>query len=59
MRDNGNVIYDTVRNIDFWNVRNDFQDKLKEGTNELLSSKNFLRTCQQVTKCQTNITTDF
>ena len=40
MRDNGNVIYDTVRNIDFWNVRNDFQDKLKEGTNELLSSKN-------------------
>ena len=29
-----------TRNIEFRNVRNDCQDKLKEGINEILSSKN-------------------
>ena len=29
-----------TRNIEFRNVRNDRQDKLKEGINEILSSKN-------------------
>ena len=34
-----NDIYDMVRNIEFRNVRNDFQDKLKEEINKIRSSK--------------------
>ena len=37
-----NDIYDMVRNIEFMNVRNGFQDKLKEDINKKRSSKSLL-----------------
>ena len=44
-----NNIYNMVRNIEFRNVSNDFQDKLKEDKNKIRSSKDlFLRFICQV-----------
>ena len=48
---------DIVRNIEFRNVCNHFQDKLEEDINEILSSKNLSQ--QTCTKCKTQITTNF
>ena len=50
-----NDIYDMVGNIEFRKVRNDFQDKLKEAINEILSPKNFMCFSRQVNKPVQNV----
>ena len=37
-----NDIYEMIRNIEFINVRNEFQDKLKQDLENMQSSKNIL-----------------
>ena len=61
-----NDIYDVITNIEFRNVRNDFQGKLKEGINEIRSFKNlFLFADKSTNLCEmsdrdlgNNITSD-
>ena len=54
-----NGIYGMVRNIEFINVHNDFQDKLKEDINEIHSSKNLLVLADKSTNLYEMSDTDY
>ena len=54
-----NDIYDKVRNIEFMNSRNDFQDKLKEDINKICSSKKLLAFAGKSTNLYEMSVTDY
>ena len=54
-----NDIYDKVRNIEFMNSRNDFQDKLKEDINKIRSSKKLLVSAGKSTNLYEMSVTDY